>query len=183
MKPNYLFSFYFFLDLIATASLVFDLPEIQEAILDSASEESAESTNLMRATRSSRIGTRAGRVARVVRVMRLVRMLKVYKMLSMHLHKMSKRTMVQEHHGDDDLDEDGNPRTAESRVGVKLTELTTRRVIVGVLLMLFILPLFAVEGGMYGGPDPFAVGAPDVPPKRRFSSLQTHVCLAFCLGA
>jgi hypothetical protein len=34
------------------------------------------------------------------------------------------------------------PELEESRVGQKLSDLTTRRVIIGVLLMLFILPLF-----------------------------------------
>lgn len=55
------------------------------------------------------------------------------------------------------LDEDGNPLTSESRVGVKLTELTTRRIIFGVLIMLIVVPAFQVDNGFYGGPDPFPV--------------------------
>jgi hypothetical protein len=170
VKPKYLFSFYFFLDLIATVSLVFDIPQVQEAITVSGVDDSAETTSLMRASRTSRIGTRAGRVARLVRFMRLVRMLKVYKRLAIHLARMSKHSLVEERGGEDDLDEDGNPRTAESRVGVKLTELTTRRIIIGVLLLIFILPLFAVESGFYGVPGSFAVGLTS-----RLSSLALHL--------
>jgi len=160
VKPGYMFSFYFWLDFIATASLIFDIPAVNEAMLDSSNEDTADSTTLARAGRTSRVGTRAGRIARVVRVIRLVRMLKIYKAVSAYVTKMRNWEK------DDDLnepretetvnkDDDDQSNTVESRVGVKLTELTTRRVIIGVLLMLFVLPVFQVDSGYYGAPDPF----------------------------
>lgn len=107
------------------------------------------------------MGTRAGRIARVVRVIRLVRMLKIYKAVAAYVANMRNWDK------DDDLnespdeqkDDDENGKTVESRVGLKLTELTTRRVIIGVLLMLFVLPVFQVDSGYYGAPEPFEVGA------------------------
>lgn len=39
-----------------------------------------------------------------------------------------------------------------SRVGQKLSELTTSRVVVLVLSMLFILPIYNIGGGIYGNP-------------------------------
>eukprot|EP00951_Prasinocladus_malaysianus_P046538 scaffold646169_cov48-Prasinocladus_malaysianus.AAC.1 len=90
VKRGYMFSFYFWLDFIATASLLFDIPAVNEAIL-ATSSDTADSTTLARAGRTSRVGTRAGRIARVVRVIRLVRMLKIYKVLSAHLARISQR--------------------------------------------------------------------------------------------
>uniref|UniRef100_A0A061R4B8 Adenylyl cyclase n=1 Tax=Tetraselmis sp. GSL018 TaxID=582737 RepID=A0A061R4B8_9CHLO len=153
VKPRYFLSFYFWLDIIATGSLVLDLPEVNDAILNT-DNDSAETTNLARATRTSRIGTRAGRVARVVRVVRLVRMLKVYKILSAQLARGKLRPReTQNHFEEDEQDGDANQQTSESRVGVRLTELTTRRVIAGVLIMLFVLPVFQTESG--SGPELF----------------------------
>jgi len=152
VKPKYIFSFYFWLDIIATASLVFDLPQVNEALLSSSGEDQGEQATLARASRTSRVGTRAGRVARVVRVVRLVRMLKIYKVLSGYLARLSKKesdAII----GRPIDDDDSTIRTAESRVGVKLTELTTRRIVIGVLLMLFTMPLFGPE--FYGDVDPF----------------------------
>lgn len=54
VKPDYAFSFYFWLDFIATASLIFDIPAVNDAMLDSSNEDTAESTTLARAGRTSR---------------------------------------------------------------------------------------------------------------------------------
>lgn len=58
-----------------------------------------------------------------------------------------------------------NPATAlqavpaqQSHVGQKLSELTTRRVVLGVLSIMFILPIWDASGGLYGGPEDFAEG-------------------------
>ena len=44
-----------------------------------------------------------------------------------------------------------------SRVGQKLSNLTTSRVVVLVLSMLFILPAFNIGGGMYGTPPDLGI--------------------------
>ena len=44
-----------------------------------------------------------------------------------------------------------------SRVGQKLSNLTTSRVVVLVLSMLFILPAFNIGGGMYGSPPDLGI--------------------------
>jgi hypothetical protein len=40
----------------------------------------------------------------------------------------------------------------QSRVGQKLSELTTRRVVLGVLTMVFVLPYWEIANGVYGEP-------------------------------
>ena len=138
-KEHYFLGFYFFLDFVATFSLLFDIPQVMEALFGGGGGQggAADSTTLARAGRTSRVGTRAGRVVRLVR---LVRILKLYKQ-----YLLRKQGKVQEMNLTTEEEE-----LAESRVGQKLSDLTTRRVIVGVLLMLFILPLFQMEMGYYG---------------------------------
>jgi len=91
-KPQYFASFYFWLDGIATCSLVLDIPEVFEAFTGVSEKDSTleyndgdamqgdagnadaakESATLTRAGRTSRAGTRAGRIVRLVRLVRCV---------------------------------------------------------------------------------------------------------------
>ena len=47
------------------------------------------------------------------------------------------------------------PQVQQSRVGQKLSELTTRRVVLGVLTMVFVLPYWDISNGVYGGSPTF----------------------------
>jgi hypothetical protein len=78
-----------------------------------------------------------------MRVMRLVRVMKLFKNVesrgpdfkgSFSGHRMSILA----------------PQVQQSRVGQKLSELTTRRVVLGVLTMVFVLPYWEVANGVYG---------------------------------
>jgi Ion transport protein len=64
---TYLWSFFFWLDILATSSMILDVPAVEDAIFQSLNggDGSLQSANLARATKSSRIGTKAGRVASV----------------------------------------------------------------------------------------------------------------------
>lgn len=83
-----------------------------------------------------------------MRVMRLVRVMKLFKHVegrdpedrrSRVGHRMSMLT----------------PPVQQSRVGQKLSELTTRRVVLGVLTMVFVLPYWDIANGVYGGSPHF----------------------------
>jgi hypothetical protein len=79
-KVDYWLSFFFWLDLIATASIVTDIQPLMEIFLgEGGSSKGADTVTLARASRGARIGTRAGRMARVIRLVRLVRVVKLYK--------------------------------------------------------------------------------------------------------
>lgn len=81
-KEGYWLSFFFWLDLIATFSLITDIDPLVEAISgDSAGEgtNAGDTATLARASRGARIGTRAGRMTRVIRLIRLIRIVKLYK--------------------------------------------------------------------------------------------------------
>ena len=82
-KPVYWLSFFFWLDLIATLSLVTDIDPLVEAVSSSEQDgngsAATDTATLARASRGARIGTRAGRMTRVIRLIRLIRVVKLYK--------------------------------------------------------------------------------------------------------
>ena len=79
-KPDYFFSFFFWLDVLSTASLVTDVEPFMALVTGSGNQtDAAEAAAIARASRGARIGTRAGRMARIVRLIRLIRIVKLYK--------------------------------------------------------------------------------------------------------
>ena len=105
-KEGYAFGFYFWLDLVATASLLLDVPEFMDAsglrspalcdFVESASggldvlaapdavaqaDDDGETVDgaFLRAARASRAGTRAGRIVRVVRLARVLRLCRLWR--------------------------------------------------------------------------------------------------------
>jgi len=78
---HYLFSFFFWLDLISTVSMITDIPPVMDALMstDDSQIDSDNPVALARASRGARIGTKAGRLVRIVRLIRLIRIVKLYK--------------------------------------------------------------------------------------------------------
>jgi hypothetical protein len=169
-KPGYWLSFFFWLDLIATASIISDIEPLMTLILgeDSSGAAGADTITLARASRGARIGTRAGRMARVIRLIRLVRIVKLYKSANQAMvnqegqqyqQKMSELEELKAMKANSGAGKGLKPNAdgeidfkamllsdqMESKVGKKLSEITTRRVIVLVLIMLFSQPVFSVS--------------------------------------
>jgi hypothetical protein len=82
VKENYLLGFFFWLDVVATISLIPDIGWIWDPIMgdDSSGADPAQASQIARAGRASRAGTRAGRVIRILRIIRLIRIVKLYKL-------------------------------------------------------------------------------------------------------
>lgn len=81
-KEGYFLGFYFWLDLVATLSLITDIGWIWNEIIgneDVSASNAEQASQLARAGRGARLGTRAGRVARIIRLIRLIRIVKLYK--------------------------------------------------------------------------------------------------------
>jgi len=135
-KDDYFLSFFFFLDLVATASLVLDVTWFYSALFETDS-------SYARAGRMSRVGTRAGRVIRVIRLIRLIRIVKIYKHVVDISNLLSGKKKEVAKPGTETNDE---PEVyAESRVGQKLSHMTTQKVIILILFMLIMLPIITVE--------------------------------------
>jgi class 3 adenylate cyclase len=195
---NYAGGFYFWLDSVATLSLLADIPAFMRALgmdpcrgVDSYGSSFDEATQTVgtgggesgvadggfaKAGRASRAATRAGRIVRIIRLIRLVKIFKTYEINRERnerrdsLMKLKRDSLMQQNviGGMDEntanayIEEDEDSlldfEQSESRVGQKLGDLTTKRVIIGVLLMLFMLPVFDV--GLYaaGERQDFAEG-------------------------
>jgi len=144
-KEDYFGGFFFVLDVVSTASLLLDISWISDELLEDSGKEGDASS--ARAGRTARIGAKAGRV---VRVIRLVRILKLYKGIldarAAQKHEAKKHPLDDDDWGDVEVP-DGQRKGAnqESFVGKKLSDLTTRRVIVLVLTMLLVLPFLQTQ--------------------------------------
>eukprot|EP00929_Paragymnodinium_shiwhaense_P111661 TRINITY_DN79999_c0_g1_i1.p1 TRINITY_DN79999_c0_g1~~TRINITY_DN79999_c0_g1_i1.p1 ORF type:complete len:954 (+),score=225.53 TRINITY_DN79999_c0_g1_i1:36-2897(+) len=151
-KRDYFGGFFFYLDLMATVTLIFDVTFINEWIL----MNDEDNVDQMKNTRTARIGARA---TRVVRVLRLVRILKLYKAV---LEQQAKAKAKQELDPDDWADEEGpNMDTEniaqESNLGKKLSDLSTRRCVTLILTMMFVHPLLEPPSLKY--PQSSTIGA------------------------
>lgn len=165
-------SFYFWLDLMATLSLVLEIPWMYPASTDPRNKEldlgSSSSTlgsldgNLGKNARAGRTA-RSARGARVLRLIRLVRLIKFFRVFNNVVEKKQETRvmptrpsmmpgMLEQEVADTVTSQSASDETgpawneedelpAESEIGKRVSELTTRNVIVGVLTMLIILPL------------------------------------------
>lgn len=134
-KRGYRFSFYFWLDIIATISLIPDIGWLWEIIIGiNASGSGLQTKKLQNAIKASRIGTRTSRVIRFIRLFRLVRIVKLY--------KNAQVLKGEEDFGEEDPDYEADHNGQETFLGEKLSDIITKRVILIVLVMLMILPLF-----------------------------------------
>lgn len=147
-QKDYFLGFYFWLDLIATVSLITDIGWIYNEIVGGGSisaSNASQASSLARAGRGARVGTRAGRIVRLVRLIRIV---KLYK----HAHKaLEKETRDDDNQiNAEELEQIHNKNhepdiPKESHVGRQLSDLTTRRVIVIVLIMMFSVPILSLD--------------------------------------
>lgn len=89
-KEDYFNSFYFWLDLVSTISLITDIGWIWDEIIgttDYQASSAEQASSLARAGRGARIGTKAGRITRVIRLIRLIRIVKLYKSANTAMNK------------------------------------------------------------------------------------------------
>ena len=80
-KPRYFLSFFFWLDILSTASLILDIGWVSSEIFDtnSGSGGPAGTAQPQKEGRASQIGERATRIIKIIRLIRLVRIVKLYK--------------------------------------------------------------------------------------------------------
>jgi len=96
-KEGYFLGFYFWLDLVATVSLITDIGWIWDEIIGTEevnASNAQQASQLARAGRGARVGTRAGRIARIIRLIRLIRIVKLYKNANIVMAKQQQEEEV-----------------------------------------------------------------------------------------
>ena len=144
---GYMFSFFFWLDLLCIFSMFPDLHWTSTLFGMGDMSENGSAVGA-EAGKAGKIGVKTGRV---VRMARLVRLVKLYKITS---QRNKERKMVEDlgklielgHVDRDDIDsylDKMNSSQRQSKVGSELSDIITRRVIIAVLLMLLVVPLLS----------------------------------------
>ncbi len=70
-KSDYFLGFFFWLDLISSLSLIFDIGYLSDMIFQLGASDGTKGLQLARAGRTGRVGTRAARIVRIVRLVKL----------------------------------------------------------------------------------------------------------------
>lgn len=161
VQPDFKYSFFFWLDIIATLSLIPDIAWVSDLIGGIVqSQPSYLSVNAIPGEVSveSATSSRIQKVVKALRLIRLVRIIKLYKYISQSNKRgeeAEENKRSQKASSMDRSENDGDTSTTEeneqqslfmketdpSKLGKALSDTTTRRVIIGVLLMLMVLPL------------------------------------------
>jgi hypothetical protein len=167
MKPGYWLGFFFWLDVLATFSMIFDIGWIMDNLNNASQADSASS--LAKSSRAARVT----RIVRLVRLIRLVRIVKLYKQAKMAQqkredaklkklkedsgkseelqsnHALSKRGRMNKRkttiHESGLYDGDDEELQIESRISKTLAEKSQKILIVLILTILFITPLFQIS--------------------------------------
>jgi hypothetical protein len=158
-RPGYFFRFYFWMDLVASFSLLCDIPSFVDFITFDADDSNRHLT-LDRISKAAQAGARAARIMQVISVLQLLH-LRTKRSASKLLDKSLDRALSRST-SETDSDHGGiqfqmTSLKPQSRVGEKLTEKTMRKVILGVLLLLSMLPVFD-SWVFYGTPTSFEDG-------------------------
>ena len=137
-RVEYRWSFYFWLDLVATLSLVVDISWMWDTALGISSGDSSSGA-LQNAAMASKAGRKTERVLTIISIVRLIRIVKLYKNIMIALKPRVKKYINE----DEEMKED--EIISESNVGKKMSELTMKRAIILVLILLFFIPLFDTD--------------------------------------
>jgi class 3 adenylate cyclase len=148
-KDAYFLGFFFYLDVVSTATVIMDVTYINqslEAIISSLLGGS--DGDGLKAGRTARIGAKAGRIIRLVRILKLYKAVYEARVRRWQREERLRRGEVEP---DDEWDEEDyetnteHQQTNESRVGKKLSDITTRRVIFIILALMIAMPIVSTE--------------------------------------
>mmetsp|Transcript_4391 Transcript_4391/g.8730 ORF Transcript_4391/g.8730 Transcript_4391/m.8730 type:complete len:860 (-) Transcript_4391:18-2597(-) len=142
-RPGYFFRFYFWMDLVASFSLLCDIPAFVDLItIDS--DDSNRHLTLERMAKAAQAGARAARIMQVISVLQLLRLRA--KRLRLRTNRASdlrlSRSTSESESENGAMQFQMTTLKPQTRVGEKLTEMTMRKVILGVLILLSVLPVF-----------------------------------------
>uniref|UniRef100_A0A383W424 Ion transport domain-containing protein n=1 Tax=Tetradesmus obliquus TaxID=3088 RepID=A0A383W424_TETOB len=173
VRPHFFLSFYFWLDTVAVLSLAFELPALRAVLLLGATQEyinlAAADSYLMAAGAQALVSSKAGRAAKMVRLFRQLQLIRLFRQLEVRQRLKAALAAAEQALPEQGLAGEAELAAVEarvmakyqggqSRVGQRLSDLTMKRVISGVLAMLVVLPALEISSGINGRDTPLALG-------------------------
>ena len=119
-QDKYFLSFFWFLDLVAALSMLLDVESIRDALMGT---DDNQDLTVARAGRAARAGTRAGRLLKMTRLLRVIKLFR-----TVNREKKEDVESTVEH---------------ADALGTRVAEMTTNKVVCGVLIMLVVFPLLS----------------------------------------
>eukprot|EP00928_Gymnodinium_smaydae_P060478 TRINITY_DN4414_c0_g3_i1.p1 TRINITY_DN4414_c0_g3~~TRINITY_DN4414_c0_g3_i1.p1 ORF type:complete len:986 (+),score=209.09 TRINITY_DN4414_c0_g3_i1:188-3145(+) len=142
-KQEYFGGFFFWLDVISTVSLVLDITWVNDYVADVVFG-SGEDDYQMGNSNTARLGARA---TRVVRVLRLVRIVKLYKAI-LDARSKNKTDAGEEDWDDEEEEEQQVGPTVESDLARRMSDLTTRRCVMLIIIMMLVYPMLSADDAL-----------------------------------
>jgi len=149
VNDDYKYSFFFNLDIIATLSLISDIPWMLQLVGKLVGNGSpSDSVNVIPGiiTSENVMSNKLQQVFKSLRLIRLIRIIKLYKYIlqSMSKNEENEEEIIMAQTEEDEANQSLFQReTDPSKLGKALSDQNTREVIIGVLLMLMVLPLLS----------------------------------------
>eukprot|EP00948_MAST-09A_sp_MAST-9A-sp1_P002127 g2127.t1 len=135
VRKKYFLSLFFWLDFIATVSIVFDFNEVYAVLISSmGGKNDVSDAQNVRSAKAARVGARATKILRIMRALRVIRFLRIFKLFK--YLKQAKREDVEQN--DDDSEK-------ESSLWSGIADVTSEKLIIGILLMMCILPMVSID--------------------------------------
>ena len=148
VQEEYKYSFFFWLDLIATVSMILDIPYIIDPYLADFSYylPSSDVSINTKVKSGQDASSYAQRILKSFRLIRLVRIVKLYKYFTKsNTEEEEQRLREAQRLAQNARQAAMNREMDPTRLGKRLSDTTTKRVIIGVLLLLLVLPIMQVQ--------------------------------------
>eukprot|EP00927_Polykrikos_kofoidii_P027642 TRINITY_DN24245_c0_g1_i1.p1 TRINITY_DN24245_c0_g1~~TRINITY_DN24245_c0_g1_i1.p1 ORF type:complete len:956 (+),score=167.15 TRINITY_DN24245_c0_g1_i1:203-3070(+) len=151
-KHDYYLGFFFWLDVVSTGTLVLDLSAVAELVAAGNSDpDEGQSGEQLKSGRTARVGAKAGRLVRILKLYKAFYESRARKRAAEEkkaLEGQNPEPQQDDEWDESEIEENEEARTdkdsRESRVGKKLSEMTTRRVIFLILSSLVVPNFIAV---------------------------------------
>eukprot|EP01083_Nonionella_stella_P084145 232856_1 len=151
---NYCFTFFFWLDVVGTASILIDIPWIMVGI--------GLNNNIFLIVKGGRMGraVRGAGSIRLMKVLKVLRMLRLFRIVQLFRKKKSKVGADGDETCDSPIEKhqsiviDEDSQLKPTKMGALLSDRVTQKIILGVLISFLLLPLFDV-GNMDQGEKTF----------------------------
>jgi hypothetical protein len=147
---DFKYGFFFWLDIIAALSLIPDvswLIWLLAVIVDATPEEKTKDITLGMVVGSSAASGRAQRLVKSVRLIRLIRIIKLYKYaVKSNTEEQEARSREQKKLSQTAQQAALKREMEPSRLGKVMSDTIIRKVIIGILIMLMVLPIITYAG-------------------------------------